>query len=510
MKKLLLLLCAVLVCGLLCVPVSAQENLAQDITADTKISGSGYAWLGFLTDGNKKGFAYSDGNVELTLENEAGMGSLYLIFDLEYGPYTITDNQTGKSATAGEQNMLHELVDLTALFGTAPISVTLHFQQGKVALSELRVFSTGDAWPEDVQVWQPCAQGETDLLLLSTHGDDDQLYFAGLLPTYATRPETKVQVVYLTNHRNLNRARTHEMLNGLWAVGVRCYPVFGTFPDFRIDDMEKTYAEYERLGYSRDDLCSFVVEQIRRFKPQVVVAHDINGEYGHGMHQVYTDLAIQALDLSNNAEAFPESAERYGVWDIPKMYIHLYEENPIVMDYDTPMEAFDGLTAFQVSQKLGFPCHESQQKWIMFTAWMYGNYNQITKASEIETFSPCQFGLYRSMVGEDVDKNDFLEHIIPYETQKRLEAERLEQERLEAERKEQERLEAERKEQERLEAERKEQERLEAERKEQERLEAQRRQEEQERRKPLILGGVLLVLVAALAVCIVLLRRRKK
>lgn len=510
MKKLLLLLCAVLACGLLCMSVSAQENPAQDITADTQISGSGFSGFGFLTDGNIKGFVYSKGDVELTLENEAGMGSLYLIFDLEYGPYTITDNQSGQSITAGEQNMLHELVDLSAGFGTAPTSVTLHFQQGKVALSELRVFSAGDSWPEDVQVWQPPAQGETDLLLLSTHGDDDQLYFAGLLPTYATRPETKVQVVYLTDHRNSTKERTHEMLNGLWAVGVRCYPVFGAVPDFRIDDMEKTYAEYERRGYSRDSLRSFVVEQIRRFKPQVVVAHDINGEYGHGMHRVYTDLAIQALELSNNAEAFPGSAERYGVWDIPKLYIHLYKENPIVMDYDTPLEAFDGLTAFQVSQQRGFPCHESQQKWTMFTMWLYGGNHQITKASEIKTFSPCQFGLYRSTVGEDVEKNDFLEHITPYETQKRLEAERLEQERLEAERKEQERLEAERKEQERLEAERREQERLEAERKEQERLEAEQLAQEQERRELMILCGITAVLVAALVACLVLLRRRKK
>ena len=507
MKKRFLLLFAAAAWGLLCVPVSAQEAL--DITASTGISGSGFSWLDFLTDGNQRGFVYSNGDAELTLENEAGMGSLYLIFDLEYGPYTITDNKTGSSITAGGQNMLHELVDLSAGFGSAPTSVTLRFQQGKVSLSELRVFSPGSSWPEDVQVWQPPAQGETDLLLLSTHGDDEHLYFAGLLPTYAARPECTVQVVYLTDHRSVTKSRVHEMLNGLWAVGVRCYPVFGSFPDFRIDDMDRTYAKYARLGYSRDDLCSFVVEQIRRFKPQVVVAHDIDGEYGHGMHRVYANLAIQALELSNDAEAFPESAERYGLWDIPKLYIHLYRENPIVMNYDTHLEAFDGLTAFQVSQRLGFPCHKSQ-RWTMFSGWLYGSHNQITKASEISTFSPCQFGLYRSTVGADEDKNDFLEHITPYATQKRLEAERLVQERLEAERKEQERLEAERGEQARLEAQRRERERQEAERNERERLEAERLTLEQERRKKLILCGVTAALAAALVLCLLLPRRGKK
>jgi LmbE family N-acetylglucosaminyl deacetylase len=242
-----------------------------------------------------------------------------------------------------------------------------------------------------------------------------------------------------------------------------------------------------------------VVELLRRFKPQVVVGHDIEGEYGHGMHMAYTDCLVQALRISGEAVTFPELTDKYGVWEVPKTYLHLYEKNSIVLDYDQPLSAFDGMTAFEVSQKLGYPCHKSQQgTW--FTDWINGDHGEITKATQIKRYNPCQFGLYSTTVGEDVEKNDFLENIITYQEQERLEQERLEQERLEQEALEQERLEQERQELDRIEAEKAEQKRQEALRLEQERLEQERLAAEQQKKDKLITNliglGVLVVLLA--------------
>ena len=413
-----LAICLCLFCYLPCFPVSATQATAQDLRASTTISGSGYSSFGFLLDNNITKYQTSTGNTTIELENAAGMGSLYLLFNLEYGSYTITDNTTGQVITAGEYGFLHEYVDLQEHFGYLPTSVTLSFQNGAVRLSEIYVFSQGEA-PDYVQIWEAPVEGGADLLLLATHGDDDQLFLAGLLPLYAGQLDLRVQVVYLTDHRNLTNARTHEMLNGLWAVGVEAYPVFGDFDDFRIDSLKDTYKEYARLGTSKEELLDFVVSNIRRFRPQVIVGHDINGEYGHGMHMVYTDLLIQALELTNDPAASPASAQAYGLWDVPKTYLHLYEENSIVLDYDQPLEYFDGLTAFQATQKLGYPCHKSQQ-YTWFTRWINGNNGEITKATQIATYNPCRFGLYRSTVGPDVAKNDFLENIIPYAQQEQM------------------------------------------------------------------------------------------
>lgn len=321
-----------------------------------------------------------------------------------------------------------------------------------------------------------------------------------------------MQTVYLTDHRNLTNARTHEILNGLWAVGVTAYPVFGDFADFRIDDLERTYRKYESMGVSREELLAFVVEQLRRFRPQAAVTHDFSGEYGHGMHMLYADLLRQALEISSDETVFPELAEKYGVWDVPKAYFHLYGENEVLLDYDQPLSRFDGMTAFAVSQQLGYPCHRSQQ-YTWFTQWINGYHNEITRAAEIATYSPCRFGLYRSTVGEDTAKNDFMENLVSYAEQARLEEERKEQERLEEERRQEEerkRLEEEQRlaEERRKEEERK---RLEAEKaaaEERAKEEARIRAEEAGKLKTALISLSVLVVLATAAI-VLLIRQRK-
>ena len=502
------------ICGLLWgLPmVQATEATARDLTGDVLVSGTGYQSFRFLTDGNTSDYRTAK-NADIVMECNEPMAGIYLRFDLEYGEYTVTDLESGKTAVGGKHGFLHEYIDLKEAFGTAPTAIKLTFSQGEVRLSEISAYSDGEL-PDSVQLWEPPLEGGADLVLFSSHGDDEHLFFSGLLPTYAAERDYRVQVVYLTDHRNDTYKRTHEMLNGLWNVGVKAYPVFGSFADFRIDSLQGTYDHYwNRYGTTQDQLLEYVVEQIRRFRPQVAVGHDLNGEYGHGMHQVYADLLTKAVQISDDETVFPQSARQYGTWMIPKLYLHLYSENEITIDYDQPLEYFDGMTAFQVSQKLGFPSHPSQQ-WPMFVNWLYGMDRSITKASQIETYNPCQFGLYHTTVGADVAKNDFFENLISYAQQERLEQERIEQERLEQERLEQERLEQERLEQERIEQERMEQERLEQERLErerleQERLEQARREQEAIRKRRLQIGvGISVVAVIAVVTMVLLIRKR--
>lgn len=489
---------------------------AEDITEDTKFTVSGYDSSGFLKDWKIKKYYVSSGDTTITLENPNGIGSVYLMFNLEYGSYTITNNDTNETLSCGEYSFLHDYVDLEEAWGKTATSVTLRFRNGKVSLSELYVFSSGEA-PDFVQQWSKPIDNGADILLLSSHGDDDQLFFAGLLPLYAKEKGLRVQVAYLTDHRNLTNGRTHEMLNGLWAVGVTAYPVFGEFDDFLVKSLNGTYSEFKRLGFSEEELLGYVVENIRRFRPQVVVTHDIDGEYGHGMHMVYADCTMKALDIVGDPEQYPDSAEKYGVWTVPKTYLHLYGENPIVMDYDTPLDSFDGMTAFEVSQKLGYPCHESQQ-YTWFTGWINGKGTKITKASQIDTYSPCEFGLYRSTVGEDVQKNDFMENIVSYAEQERIaEEKRLEEEARKAEeerlKEEQRKAEEERKRQEEEKKRQEELARQEQQRKEEEerQLELLAQQAAQKRKNELtILLIVLGVLLVSLLTAVTLLLRNRK
>lgn len=392
-------LCAAFVL-LFCVPASAQElSGAMALTAASRMD---------LAEGVFDGDDFSpvtlpDGSW-IRIQNPGGIGTLYLIFDMEYPGFTLTDDITGQRAVLETGNLLHVCVDLGTVFEKAPSSVTLSLNAGPAQLNEIHCFAPGQV-PDWVQKWEPPAE-KADLLLLPAHGDDEQLFFAGVLPYYAGERGLAVQVAYLTGHLNFGTLRRHEMLNGLWAVGVRHYPVFGPFPDERTMSLNAAYEWYQNQGISDDELLEYVVSLLRRFRPDVAVSHDVNGEYGHGMHRLYTDLLCKAVKLSSDGEAFPESAKQFGLWDVPKTYLHLYSENSITLDLDQPLVNFGGMTAYQVTRDLGFPAHKSQ---VPYYAWYYEGADT---AAQVEQYTPCRYGLYRTTVGPDSACNDFFENIV--------------------------------------------------------------------------------------------------
>ena len=432
MRKLFLLLFAV-VCLCASMP-GALAAEAEDLSGKKLVTDySGFSSLNRMFDGRTiESTKIRDGG-HITLSAEEGVGSVYLVFDREYGAVTVASRDDGTEKTLEETGFLHVFIDLEELFGYAPKCVTLSFERGEALLNELWAFGPGQV-PDWVQQWMPPVEGEADLVLFSTHGDDEQLFFAGMLPWYARERGYNVQVVYMTGHRNMSMRRSHEMLDGLWAVGVRYYPVFGSFGDYNSSSAAEAYQIYGNKGIEREDILAFVVENIRRFRPKVAVGHDLNGEYGHGMHMIYGELLCEAVEISADASQFPASAEGYGIWDVPKTYLHLYPENRILMDWDVPLDSFGGMTAFEVTKELGFPCHISQQT---YYSWYFAGKNA---AAEITEYSPREFGLYRSTVGEDVLKNDFFENLTTHaqdilleeqwkaEEEVRMEAERMETE----------------------------------------------------------------------------------
>lgn len=423
MKKIIFtLLAALFFAALLATPAFAEtESLPLKLSSYEKL----------LTDGSEKQRVTVKEAITVTCETP--VDSLYLIFYDKTADLTLRAGETEKTVAAP---FLRQFISVSDLFGAPQSELVLSFSKN-VGMLELYGFS--EKVPSWVQIWQePCEKA--DLCLMTTHADDEQLFFAGVLPYYAGEKGFEVQVIYFTDHVN-TPLRRHELLRGLWTVGVEHYPVISSFPDLYSKDGAKAKSQLRAKGFSYEELVGFQVEMLRRFKPLVVVGHDPKGEYGHGQHIVNSATLQEAVRISADKEAYPESAERYGVWDVPKTYLHLLKDNPITMNWDVPLEHFGGKTAFQVTQD-GFACHQSQHKY-WFYRWLYGN-GSITRASQITTFSPCNYGLFRSLVGEDVEKNDFFENQLSYDQiREKEEAERL---RLEEEkRKEEERKQAEEK-----------------------------------------------------------------
>ena len=254
-------------------------------------------------------------------------------------------------------------------------------------LAELHVYGTGDT-PREVQQWNPPAD-KADLMLLVAHPDDEVLWFGGALPRYAGEEEKICQVCMMVPTMPYRRL---ELLDCLWTCGVKNYPVWGGFRDAFSYTLKNAYKRW-----SKNHVYEVVTGWIRRFKPEVLLTHDINGEYGHGAHRVCADAAMHCIELAANGTKFAKSAKEYGLWDVPKTYIHLYSENVIDMGWDQKLAAFGGQTGYEVAVK-AFLCHVSQQK----------------TEYRVENDGPwdCSlFGLYRSLVGPDEEKDDFFEHL---------------------------------------------------------------------------------------------------
>ncbi|MBR0131067.1 MAG: PIG-L family deacetylase [Firmicutes bacterium] len=394
------------------------------------LSAEGFGKPASLKDGSRDTYTQAQESNKVTLTAENGIVSVYVEFDrLPAGSWTIRDPESGKSADCGGNEFLHDFADVQALLGTAPKTLELSFAQGAY-ISEIYGFS--GQTPEWVQRWEPELE-EADLMLLTTHSDDEQLFFAGVLPYYAIERGYKVQVVYFIQHfsrgNSRDHTRPHEQLDGLWTVGIRNYPHISEFPDIYAEGKDreavlgKILANFAPYGYDYEDFLGYSVEMLRRFKPLVVVDHDLNGEYGHGAHVLNTATMCDAIELADDPSSYPESAEKYGLWKPEKLYLHLYDEDPIVMDWDTPYESMGGKTPFQMTQE-GFRCHKSQH-WTWFYKWIYGTSGApITKATQIKTYSPCNYGLWYSSVGKDVRGGDFFENVMSY-AEKKAEAERI-------------------------------------------------------------------------------------
>lgn len=188
--------------------------------------------------------------------------------------------------------------------------------------------------------------------------------------------------------------RKHEQRNALWLSGCRYYPEINSCADLRCWSYEEAVNVY---GFETFE--SFQVEMIRKYRPYVVVGHSENGEYGHGAHYLASRALEQAVLDASQSERFPDSVERYGVWDTPKCYIHLYGDDPTVLDDTLPLEAFGGKTIYQVATEC-YQQHASQ--------YQMGYYKVYSKGHPTDA---RLFGLQRTLVGEDIAKNDLFENI---------------------------------------------------------------------------------------------------
>ena len=391
MKKYLFLL-------LLIIPFKVYAEDAKNLTKNSSYTLNNMP-ISKLNDDNFKTYITVKKDHELIITSDEKISHVYIVFELLSKTGTLkTDDE---EIPLGQNNFLHEYQKLTIPAN----KITLSFNE-EVKISDIYVYGEGDL-PKDVQVWTK--ETKTDLMIFSTHADDEQLFFAGVMPTYINQGK-KVHVVYLARHDvggYYNPSRMHEQLNGLWTLGVTDYPTFGLIPDAYSTSLDIAIDQAKQAGFSLEDIIKFDVAEIRKYKPKVILGHDENGEYGHGQHRLNTYTLKTAIKEAENSEYIIDGLEPVKIY---KVYLHLYDDkNKTVLDYDIPLEKYDGKTAYQVSKE-GYSKHLSQQ-YTWFTNWLNGKNGSYTSATQIDKYNPAYWGLYYTSVGEDINKNDLFENI---------------------------------------------------------------------------------------------------
>lgn len=392
MKKWLIALLTLLALSL-SVAFAAEAN---DITEDCKfkVCSSGRKYT-LMTD--KKYTSYWESNkiktpwIAITAPEGKPIAGLYVCFGNMPESWEIQTSDDGRdwfTAVPGDTRFLHAYVALPQPAQHVRLAVTSE-KKTALRINDLFVLSEGDL-PDWVQVWQPTEE-KADILFLSTHPDDELIFFGGAIPTYAVEQQRKVVVAYFTRS---NTTRSSELLNGLWHMGVRTYPVIGTFKDSYAKNLK---AAYKSAG-GKGKVNEWIVGLYRQYKPEVVVTQDTNGEYGHKQHMMIADAAQNCIALAANEDEFTASTIAYGTWQVKKLYLHLYPENQITFDWTVPLKSMNGATGIELAEE-AYTLHKTQASSGMSVTETGTKYDNRV------------FGLAFTIVGEDVRKDDFLENI---------------------------------------------------------------------------------------------------
>lgn len=375
---------------LLLLPMSASAMEAKDLTGECDIT-SPNRRTASVHDGDYTTAWRSDRQrkpyIEFSLPEGKTAQYLYICFADMPDLWAIEERTDGKWQTVvkGSRDYDHALVELGG---------KSHFRlvedsgiTTRLKINEVFVFGEGEL-PDWVQRWEPTPE-KADLLVLAAHPDDELIFFGGTIPTYAAERKMNVVVAYMTY---ANVARKSELLNGLWHMGLRTYPVIGNFGDSYTRKMNEMYDVWKK-----EKVRKYVMGLVRRYKPEVMVTHDVGGEYGHGAHKVCADVAKYCVENSADASVLPELAKKYGTWSVKKLYLHMGEENNTFMDWNVPLESMGGKTSEQLAQE-AFLLHVTQQK------------TEYVVTDEGETGN-ARFTLVHSEVGSDVVGGDFFENI---------------------------------------------------------------------------------------------------
>ncbi|MBR5231503.1 MAG: PIG-L family deacetylase [Clostridia bacterium] len=372
----------------------AHAQVARDVTKECSLA---YDYretpVKNMTDGDYKTAMEGKPAVYPQLVIKTGdtpVSSIYVEFGKNRQPFGVYLKQEGEWKRVASCNAAHaqEYVTFPATTGTIRVRFDTARKAKRVDIAEVHLYSEGET-PPAVHDWKATNE-KTDLMVVVAHPDDELLWLGGTIPHYAAAGK-KVTVVYLTCG---DYFRELELLNGLWHCGVRNYPVLAGYRDFKPGSTRGVYDDWGRVSVNY-----YLTTLIRTLRPEVVVTHDLKGEYGHPQHIVCAYTVERAVKFASQAKYGTEEIEAVPVWNVKKLYVHLGDKPTTVMNWDVKETAFGGKSSFAVASE-AYAMHISQQAG--------RTYEMAAKGSEYDAYV---YTLAYTTVGADKKGGDFFENV---------------------------------------------------------------------------------------------------
>lgn len=162
------------------------------------------------------------------------------------------------------------------------------------------------------------------VLYIAAHPDDENTavlsYFASGRLTRTgylslTRGDGGQNLIGSEQSDELGVIRTQELLEARKKDGAEQF--FSRAIDF---GYSKTADETFKI-WGKNDILSDVVYVMRKFKPDIIITRfPTDGNGGHGHHTASAILAVEAFDLANNKNAFPEQLKYVDTWQPQRIF----------------------------------------------------------------------------------------------------------------------------------------------------------------------------------------------
>lgn len=272
--------------------------------------------------------------------------------------------------------------------------------------------------------WNPQPR-KAGLLVVAAHPDDEGIFFGGTLPYYSQVAQIPVAFVSMTSgdYGIAPSIRENQLRQAAWAYGLRNQPLLPRFRNEASATVDDVWDWWANAALDGNDSAAgrlrasyYVAGVIRRYRPEVIVTHGANGEYGHHDHIATSQAVANAWSI-----AADPAVEIDGLppWQAKKLYLHEWGTNRLFHDYwETPYDALGGLTPRKVAHN-GLQYHFNLST--VSTVYLTGEV-----APDWDAHPSELWGLYATTVGKDTvapnftvagvqyngwAKGDFLEHV---------------------------------------------------------------------------------------------------